>query len=141
VRLDKPSTPRLLCEPLLYQVGRESCETVTTVFVSRPPPCTGGNEARDIFSRKLDSGDGGERPRGAGSGAPLARVEGSRLSTELLDQGCNTQFWKVNRMQTMYVPGSETHVHSDYIIGHHHTMLEINSGKVLYYIKMSKTST
>jgi hypothetical protein len=40
-----------------------------------------------------------------------------------------------------YVPGSETHVHSDYIIGHHHTMLEINSGKVLYYIKMSKTST
>jgi hypothetical protein len=33
-----------------------------------------------------------------------------------------------------------THVHSDYIIGHHHTMLEINSGKVLNYIKMSKTS-
>jgi hypothetical protein len=30
-----------------------------------------------------------------------------------------------------------THVHSDYIIGHHHTMLEINSEKVLYYIKMS----
>jgi hypothetical protein len=44
-------------------------------------------------------------------------------------------------MRTMYVPGSETHVHSDYIIGLHHTMLEINSGKVLYYIKMSKTST
>jgi hypothetical protein len=34
---------------------------------------------------------------------------------------------KVNQMRTMYVPGSETHVHSDYIIGHHHTMLEINS--------------
>jgi hypothetical protein len=44
-------------------------------------------------------------------------------------------------MRTMYVLGSETHVHSDYIIGHHHTMLEINRGKVLYYIKMSKTST
>ena len=41
----------------------------------------------------------------------------------------------------MYVPGSETHVHSDYIIGHHYTMLRINSGKILYYIKMSKTST
>jgi hypothetical protein len=53
---------------------------------------------------------------------------------------CHTRFWKVNRMRTMYVPGSETHVHSDYIIGHHHTMLEINSGKVLDYIKMSKTS-
>jgi hypothetical protein len=24
-----------------------------------------------------------------------------------------------------------THVHSDYIIGHHHTMLKVNSGKVL----------
>jgi hypothetical protein len=43
-------------------------------------------------------------------------------------------------MRTMYVPGSETHVHSDYIIGHHHTMLEINSGKVLNYNQMSKTS-
>jgi hypothetical protein len=40
-------------------------------------------------------------------------------------------FWKVNRMRTMYVPGSETHVHNDYIIGHHHTLLKINSGKVL----------
>jgi hypothetical protein len=43
-------------------------------------------------------------------------------------------------MRTMYVPRSETHVHNDYEIGHYHTMLEINSGKVLYYIKMSKTS-
>jgi hypothetical protein len=34
-----------------------------------------------------------------------------------------------------------THVHSDYIIGHHHTMLELNSGKVLSYIKMSERST
>jgi hypothetical protein len=31
-------------------------------------------------------------------------------------------------MRTMYVPGSETHVHNDYIIGHHHTLLKINSG-------------
>ena len=67
-------------------MGRESCETVTTVFVSRPPPCIGGNEARGVFSRKLDSGDDGERPRGAESGAPLARGEGPRLSTELLDR-------------------------------------------------------
>jgi hypothetical protein len=35
----------------------------------------------------------------------------------------------------------KTHVHSDCIIGHHHTMLELNSGKVLSYIKMSETST
>jgi hypothetical protein len=33
-----------------------------------------------------------------------------------------------------------TQVHNDYIIGHHHTMLELNSRMVLYYIKMSKTS-
>jgi hypothetical protein len=28
---------------------------------------------------------------------------------------CRTRFWKVNRMRTMYVPGSEIHVHSNYI--------------------------
>jgi hypothetical protein len=39
----------------------------------------------------------------------------------------------------MYVPGSENHI-SDYIIGHHHTLLKVNSEKVLYYIKMSKAS-
>jgi hypothetical protein len=39
------------------------------------------------FGQKLVSGDGGERPRGAGSGAPLARGEGMWLSTELLDRG------------------------------------------------------
>jgi hypothetical protein len=30
-------------------------------------------------------------------------------------------------MRTMYVLGSETHVHNDYIVGHHHTILKINS--------------
>jgi hypothetical protein len=34
-----------------------------------------------------------------------------------------------------------THVHSDYIIEHHHTMLKLNNGKVLNYIEMSVTST
>jgi hypothetical protein len=34
-----------------------------------------------------------------------------------------------------------TQVHSDYIVGHHHTMLELNNGKILSYIKMSETST
>jgi hypothetical protein len=34
-----------------------------------------------------------------------------------------------------------THVHSDYIIEHHHTMLELNNEKVLNYIKMSETPT
>jgi hypothetical protein len=32
---------------------------------------------------------------------------------------------KVNRMRTMYVPGSEIHVHSDYIMTRHITKLQI----------------
>jgi hypothetical protein len=44
-------------------------------------------------------------------------------------------------MRTMYVLGSETHVHSDYIVGHHYTLLKIIAEIVLYYIIMSKTST
>jgi hypothetical protein len=43
-------------------------------------------------------------------------------------------------MRTMYVLGSETHVHNDYIIEHHHTMLKVNSRNVLYYNKMFETS-
>jgi hypothetical protein len=39
------------------------------------------------FGWKLDSEDCGERPSEAGSGAPLARGEDPRLSTELLDRG------------------------------------------------------
>jgi hypothetical protein len=43
-------------------------------------------------------------------------------------------------MRVMYVPGSETHVHSDYIVGHHHTLLKVNSVNILHYIQMSKIS-
>jgi hypothetical protein len=39
------------------------------------------------FGQKLDSGDDGERPRGAESRAPLAHGEGPWLSTELLNRG------------------------------------------------------
>jgi hypothetical protein len=28
-------------------------------------------------------------------------------------------------MRTVYVPGSEIHVHNIYIVGHHHTLLKI----------------
>jgi hypothetical protein len=37
----------------LYRVERESSKTVTTAFVSRPPPCTGGNKARGVSSGSL----------------------------------------------------------------------------------------
>jgi hypothetical protein len=39
------------------------------------------------FGQKLDSGDDGERLRGARSEAPLTRGEGLQLSIELLDRG------------------------------------------------------
>jgi quinol-cytochrome oxidoreductase complex cytochrome b subunit len=42
-------------------------------------------------------------------------------------------------MRTMYVPRSEIHVHNDYIIRHHHTLLK-KAKIVLYYITMFKTS-
>jgi hypothetical protein len=48
-----------------------------------------------------------------------------------VDEVCHTRFYKANRMRTMYVPRSETHVHNNYIIGHHHTLLKVNSGKIL----------
>jgi hypothetical protein len=39
------------------------------------------------FGWKLDSEDGGDRPREAGSGVPLARGESTRLFTELFVHG------------------------------------------------------
>jgi hypothetical protein len=55
------------------------CVKTATVYRREPGP--------RCFGRKLDSGYGGEHPKGAGSGAPLVRGEGPRLSTELLDRG------------------------------------------------------
>jgi hypothetical protein len=55
------------------------CVTAATVYRRERGPRR--------FGRKLDSGDGGECSRGARSEAPLARGEGPRLSTELLDRG------------------------------------------------------
>jgi hypothetical protein len=58
------------------------CVTVAIVYRRERGP--------RYFSWKLDSGDVGERPRGAESRAPLARGEGMWLSTELLDRGAWT---------------------------------------------------
>jgi hypothetical protein len=53
---------------------------------------------------------------------------------------CHTRFLEGKPNANHVRARIKTHVHSDYIIGHHHTMLELNSGKVLGYIKMSETS-
>jgi hypothetical protein len=88
VSLDKPHNPSALARAVVIvpsgvKVLRDRdnrvCVTATTVYRRE--------RGSRRFGRKLDNGDDGERPRGAGSGAPLARGEGPRLSTELLDQG------------------------------------------------------
>jgi hypothetical protein len=48
VSLEKPHNHSALVRAI-DRVGQESCKTVTTVFVSRPPPCTGGNEACGVL--------------------------------------------------------------------------------------------
>jgi hypothetical protein len=62
------------------------CDTVATVYRRE--------QGSRRFGRKLDSGDGGERPRGAKSGAPLTCGEGPQLSMELLDGGV----WPLHRL-------------------------------------------
>jgi hypothetical protein len=88
VSLEKPHNPSALERAVVIvpsgaRVLRDHdnrvCVTAATVYRrQRGPWC---------FGRKLVSGDGGERPRGARSGAPLVREEGLWLSTELLDRG------------------------------------------------------
>jgi hypothetical protein len=86
VSLEKPHDPSALAQAILIvpsgdRVLRDRdnrvCVTTTIVYWRERGSRHSG--------RKLDSGDGGERLKGAGSGAPLARGEGPRLSTELLD--------------------------------------------------------
>jgi hypothetical protein len=88
VSLDIPHNPSALAwavvivpsgARVLRDRDNRVCVTVAAVYQRERGP--------QRFSRKLDSGDGGERSRGAKSGAPLARGEGPRLSTELLDRG------------------------------------------------------
>jgi hypothetical protein len=55
------------------------------MFVVRPPPCTGRNEAHSVLAESSIVKMVGS-VREDGSGAPLAREEGLRPSTELLDR-------------------------------------------------------
>jgi hypothetical protein len=64
---------------VLRDCDNRVCVTTATMYQRERGPRRLG--------RKLDSGDDGEHSRGVGSGAPLARGEGPRLSTELLDRG------------------------------------------------------
>jgi hypothetical protein len=88
VSLDKPHNPSALARAIvivpsgtrvLRDRGNRVYVMAATVYQRERGPWR--------FGRKLNSGDGGERPRRAESGAPLARGEGPWLSTELLDRG------------------------------------------------------
>jgi hypothetical protein len=85
-------------------------------------------------------GRAGGHHAGEGSGLGWARRAGRgqdqgrlrRVSHPVLEGKPNTNHVRAR---------IRTHIHNDYIIGHHHTMLKLNSGKVLSYIKVSETST
>jgi hypothetical protein len=88
VSLDIPHNPSALARDVVIVPSEASvlrdrdnrvCVTAATVYRRERGP--------RHFGRKLNSGDDGERPRGAGRGAPLARGEGPWLSMELLDRG------------------------------------------------------
>ena len=69
--------------------GLKSCEITPTVFVVSLPPCTGGNKAHGVSAGSLivkTAGSIRERLAGRHVEDPLARGEGSRLSTELPDR-------------------------------------------------------
>jgi hypothetical protein len=88
VSLEKPHNPLTLARAVvivpsgarvLRDRENQVCVTTATVYWRELVPRR--------FGWKLDSGDGGERPRGAESGAPLTCGEGTQISTELLDRG------------------------------------------------------
>jgi hypothetical protein len=88
VSLDKLHNPSALARVVVIVLSgarvlrdrdNRVCVTTATVYRRERDPRR--------LDRKLDSGDDGERPRGDRSGAPLARGEGPRLPTELLDRG------------------------------------------------------
>ena len=74
---------------VVHRRGLKSCEITPTAFVVWPPPCTGGNKARDVSAGSLivlTAGSIRERLAERHIGDPLARGEGPRLSMELPDR-------------------------------------------------------
>ena len=92
----------LACTNIVLDGNCKSRETTPTVFVVWLPPCTIGNKARGVSVRSLivkTAGSIRERLAGRHVGDPLARGEGSRLSTELPD-------WELGPCEGFLVRGS-----------------------------------
>jgi predicted nuclease with TOPRIM domain len=58
-------------------------------------------------------------------------IESNDVNSELAVDKCHTQFLEGKPNANHVRAKIRTHVHSDYIIVHHHTMLKVNSEKVL----------
>jgi hypothetical protein len=88
VSLEKPHNPLALARAVVIvpSAARVLQDRDIRVFVTVATVYQRERGSQHI-GRKLVNGDGGERPRGARSGAPLAHGEGPRLSMELLDRG------------------------------------------------------
>ena len=74
---------------IVHRRGLLSCEITPTAVVVWPPPCTGGNKARDVLAESLivkTTGSIRERLVGRHVGDSLACGEGPMLSTELPDR-------------------------------------------------------
>ena len=73
---------------IVHRRGLKSCEITPTAFVVLPPPCTRGNKARGVSAESLivkTAGSIQERLARRHVEDPLARGEGPKLSTKLLD--------------------------------------------------------
>jgi hypothetical protein len=70
--------------------------------------------SRDIHHPSVKTDDTPEPKEASAQPEVSSAAEGEALRVEGERNG-HTRFQKVNRMRTMYVPGSEIHVHSDYI--------------------------
>jgi hypothetical protein len=62
---------------------------------------------------------------------------GSHASSILVTPG----FGRQTECEPCMCQDQKNHVHNDYIVGHHHILLKVIAEIILYYIKMSKTST
>src|SRR5688572_4334184 len=69
------------------------------------------HRAQDIQRRIVDDARARLPPASSGVGQNLAAAA---ILLRAMPE-CHARFWKVNRMRTMYVPGSEIHVHGDCI--------------------------
>jgi hypothetical protein len=71
-------------------------------------------------------------PRGERPTMALHQERAMAMLPRRVDKRCVTPGFEGKPNMNHVRARIRTHVHINYIIGHHHTMLKVNSGKVLY---------